>query len=204
MTTNTKNFLLCDTETSGLNLPMATILEAGFRLLDPDFNRIDQLMLPIMPTEYQWANASKEALAVNGITLEYLKERDAKPMVDSVRILLEWVMKHNINYDTTWYVGQNAAFDIRMLKHYMPELHWAKFPLENPVNVIDMAKDYQRKNPDIAWPIHPVTGKPSFSGKNISIALGLSAEADLHTAEGGVDALERNFIELVRRRKAAK
>ncbi len=188
-----KRNLYCDIETTGLKIEDGAVpLSIGF-LLDngvEDPGPHASLVVTILPTELQWAKANDRALEVNGFTWEKL-------LVDGVSIekaketICAWLAENDVNEDTVRYVGQNPGFDLKFLKHFIPELQWMGFPLEQPTDVIELAKELTHRDQNFRV--------IDFKGHNIALALGVQPEPSLHTALGGIQAVRRNYVALAKR-----
>jgi len=126
-------YLLIDTETTGLDPHKACVLEIGARVLDiKDSNIVLRPDTPAFHTlvrPFHGANIHPRALAVNKHywcqkpdSEEYQK---AKTVEDAWAALMEYLIKY---YDSpTWIipVGWNVGFDEAFLKHAMYEsLNW--------------------------------------------------------------------------------
>ena len=152
----------------------------------------EELVVHITPTDEQWAKASKQALEVNGLTLNFLKA-NGLPMDDAVATICEWLMSHRLTGPDIKYVGQNPTFDILFLDHYMgPELESIGFPLGRlPVNNILLAKELVRRDKNFRV--------PNFKGASLSLALGVEPEPAIHNALDGARVVRRNYYALIER-----
>ena len=68
----------------------------------------------------------------------------------------------------------------------------------NATNVIDLAKELVAKDKNFRLPPNP-SGRPSFKGASISLALGLEPEPAIHKAIGGAKACRQNYYGLMSR-----
>ncbi len=182
-----------DIETTGLKIEHGAVpLSIGF-LLDngiDDPGPYEVLIVTILPTEQQWAKASETALAVNGFTWEKLLV-DGVSMAKASDMICSWLAENDVNEDTVHYVGQNPGFDLKFLKHFFPELQWMGFPLKNPTDVIELAKELTHRDKNFRV--------IDFKGQSIALALGVQPEGSLHTALGGIQAVRRNYVALSKR-----
>jgi DNA polymerase III epsilon subunit-like protein len=195
--------LFCDLETTGLSpTDGAVILSIGMIADGGCFDSpASEFEIEICPTEEEWARASEGALKTNGMTLEHLKASGV-PFENAVLQLGEWLIRQSVSLRTE-YIGQNPDFDIRFLRYFMyaPLAFWG-FPIDrNPKDTITMAKSLANKDQVFNATLRSLgtSGRPSFKGSNISKALGLPPEPDLHTAIEGVRSLRRNFYALEKR-----
>ena len=65
------------------------------------------------------------------------------------------------------------------------------FPLDEAVDVIDLAKELARRDRNFRT--------VSYKGVDIALALGVKPEGALHTALGGIEAVRRNYYALAKR-----
>ena len=189
-----EKILICDIETTGLRPEAGAVpIAIGFMLLngleDPN---PETLVVDILPTEEQWKLASPDALAVNGYTWEHLCEHGVS-LDDAKTTICGWLEDHGISRSTVQYVGQNPRFDLLFLKYFMPELEWMDFPLDSSevTDVIALAKELLTKDRSVRF--------PSFKGHDIALGLGVEPEGAVHTALGGIQAVQRNYVALVKR-----
>ncbi len=184
--------LYVDLETTGLSIGDGAVPLSIGMMVD---NGVDgpeppkHIVVTILPTEEQWAKANPSALEVNGFTFEKLVA-EGIPLDKAKNELFAWLLENEID-TTTRYVGQNCKFDIKFLKHYFPELQWMGFPLDNPTDVIELAKELTHRDKNFRV--------IDFKGHNIALALGVQPEGSLHTALGGINAVRRNYVALSKR-----
>lgn len=181
--------LYIDLETTGLEPADGhTTLSIGAAIDDSeDDSFYDEFSVTIKPTKEEWEKASPDALRVNGFTWESL-QAEGTDKRDAVDMFCSWLLGHDVVAGETAYIGQNPAFDVKFLNALMAsELEWLGNPLSEPINVIDLAKQYASAS--------SVKFK-SFSGANIAKAIGVEPEPALHVAIGGVRACRRNYLKL--------
>ena len=196
--------IFLDIETSGLSPSHgAVILSIGMihdegRLESPT----SEFEIHITPTPEEWAQASEQALTVNGLTYEFLCEHGI-PLKEAVRQVCDWLIERRVWLGTD-VIGQNPDFDFRFLNYFMGmDLLNTGFPANrSPTNVIEMAKELAERDEKFR-PISE-TGRISFKGSNISKALGLPPEPDVHRALAGAHACRQNYYGVVERLTRAK
>lgn len=183
-----------DLETTGLTprehviLSMAFIVDRHIEGLE--YEEADRLVVNILPSEEDWANAHPKALEVNGMTWEYLQEHGVSKQ-EAERLLFNFVLKNKIHYKKAYLIGQNPDFDIRFLKRHFPALQFVGFPYDDVVDNIDLAKRLEQ---------YDFTFTPKSRGsETLSSYLGVLPEDSVHTAEGGAEAAKRNFYALRKR-----
>ena len=199
--------IFIDTETSGLAPTSgAVILAIGMVSEDHQpHSPCNEFELYITPTEEQWAAASEEALKVNGLTLDFLRENGV-PLATAVEKVCTWIAGQRVWLGTD-VIGQNPDFDFLFLRYFMgsPLLNMG-FPIHrNPINVIDMAKELYACDDafKVKLPING-SGRPSLRGSAISQALGLPPEPEIHRALAGAHACRNNYYTLLDRLNKAK
>jgi DNA polymerase III epsilon subunit-like protein len=192
--------IFVDLETSGLSPEHgAAILSIGLIADDGALTSpISELEVHVIPTEEQWALASPPALEVNGLTMEFL-QANGVPLPTAIDQVCDWLAAQRVWLGTE-VVGQNPEFDYRFLRFFMlNELQCTGFPVDrNAVNVIDLAKELLGKDKTFRLPPNP-SGRPSFKGASISLALGLEPEPAIHKAIGGAKACRQNYYALMNR-----
>lgn len=197
--------IFLDLETSGLSPAHgAVILSIGLIHDEGELNsHTNELELYICPSEEEWAQASPEALAVNGLTYDFLKENGVS-LQGAIDHVCEWLVGHRIWLGTE-VIGQNPDFDYRFLSYWMGmPLVNIGFPLHrNAINVIDLARDLADVDPTFRVMTNE-KGRPSFKGSNISMALGLPPEPPIHKALAGAQACRQNYYRLIERLSKAK
>ena len=192
--------IFVDLETSGFSPAHgAAILSIGMISDDGKLNTpCSDLELYVLPTDEQWAQASPQALEVNGLTYDFLKQ-NGHPLSSAIEQVCDWLARQRVWLGTD-VVGQNPDFDYRFLHYFMrDELQCAGFPIDrNPINVIDLAKELYAK--DNTFRLLPnARGQPSFKGSTISLALGLPPEPPIHRALAGAEACRQNYYALLDR-----
>lgn len=188
--------LFLDIETTGLKpaegaviLALAAIAELRGKKNE---GKIAEFEAVVLPTKDQWAKASPEALKVNGMTLEYL-EANGKPLEQVTYDFLVWLQETGVTTDHYFLVGQNPKFDLGFLEYYMPELDFIGFPRGNFLDNRDLYSILVSRK---AMPFLPVA-RGGRSGKNISLALGVEPEPDIHTAIEGARVVRRNYMKML-------
>jgi DNA polymerase III epsilon subunit-like protein len=185
--------IFLDIETSGLSPTQgAVILSIG---MIHDESQLEspasEFEIYITPTTEEWAQASDQALAVNGQSYEFLCAHGV-PLKDAVDQVCKWLEERRVWLGTE-VIGQNPDFDFRFLNYFMGmNLLNTGFPANrNPTDVIALAKELVERDEKFR-PISE-TGRISFKGSNISKALGLPPEPEIHTALAGARACRQNY-----------
>lgn len=186
-----KHTIYVDIETSGLDPAQGAVMLSVAIILEKDTktNPLSEFVVNIIPTDEQWAAASPEALKVNGLTLEYLKETGVSLQEAQERIA-SFLAANSFSANTFTYVGQNPSFDLKFLQYFMADtLSFFGFP---PSDVVDIRDLYsilvnRRVMPFIKY----------RSGKNISLALGVEPEPDVHDALEGARVVRRNHLKTI-------
>jgi DNA polymerase III epsilon subunit-like protein len=197
--------IFLDTETTGL-APTSGAVILSIAMISDDHqphSPCHELELYITPTEEQWTCATEEALKVNGLTLNFLRENGV-PLATAVDKVCTWIAGQRVWLGTD-VIGQNPDFDFRFLRYFMgSNLLNMGFPIHrNPINVIDMAKELAHHDPTFKLPING-SGRPSFKGSAISQALGLPPEPEIHRALAGAHACRNNYYALLDRLNKVK
>lgn len=183
------NLCFLDSETTGLEPDEGAVMCSIAFLLTQDGEVLQQASFVFTPSESEWSNANPKALAVNGLTMEYLKS-EGMPREEQEFWMRKWLLQHGIKDYTL--VGQNIGFDLKFLRyHFAGSLEWIGFPFSNTINVMDIAKQLRTRDRSF----RPTT----LSGHNISKALGVREEDKVHTAIGGAEVVKRNYEALVER-----
>lgn len=189
-----KRLLIVDIETTGLYpesghviLSIGAIVENnGVKAKKEPFS---EFFAAITPTEAEWRKATAEALAVNGMTYEYLTE-NGKPINDVRDTFLQWLLEHKVTQRSHVWLGQNPSFDLKFMKAYMgPELRFVNAPLDDPLDIRDLyAIVANRKKVPILR---------RLDGRSISLALGVEPEPKVHDALEGARVVHRNYNAIV-------
>ena len=169
-----------DIETTGLDPNQGAVALSIAAICDGDVPH-PEFVIDILPTDEQWAAASPEALAVNGMTLDYLVENGVDPDVAYAE-LNAWLEECGVDDKTLW-VGQNPEFDHKFLA---PHIVVAK-----PTSYLDNRALYDTLVPA------KLPRLKKRSGRWISIALRVDPEPDVHTAIEGARVVKRNHDKLV-------
>lgn len=175
-----------DLETSGLKIPPAVILAIGAITSDGD-----EFLQLVTPTQKEWDKAAPEALKVNGLTIERLKE-DGLPLADARDLFLSWLVEHDVVKGKCGLVMQNPTFDIGFLSAAMgSELDFIGFPFFDTTDVRSMFSKVVNRNlvKPATWP----NGSPKRDGHSISRALGVEEEPEVHDALEGAKVVKRNY-----------
>lgn len=184
-------FCAVDLETTGLNPGEHVILAIGAVVFDEDGNVIDLFSRLITPTKEQWEKASPKALEVNGLTLERLTEEGVHPHA-AFSHYVDFLLKNGAIPPYDWalkFVGQNPAFDIRFLEKFAGRhLDFYGIPYTNAIDV--------RSLYDKAVSLRLAPFLQYKGGANISKALGVPPEPDVHDALEGALVVMRNFLAL--------
>lgn len=180
-----------DIETTGLEpkdgaviLSVAFLVQKHDGFNPPKDDPIFEFEVTILPTEEEWAKASPEALKVNGMTLEYLKEKGV-PLRQATTELSSFLKGTGVIDVPHVLIGQNPTFDLSFFRAYMPDLFWFGLSDKNLVNNIQLFKYVQRLDPTLR------TSK--YNGHALSRALGVQEEDVVHTAIGGAKVVFRNY-----------
>jgi len=193
----TKNHIFVDIETSGLKLEDGAVILAigavaelkGKKLA----GQVSEFYGVILPTPEQWAAASPQALTVNGLTWAYLCEH-GKPLQRVVEDFTQWVYENKITATSHVHVGQNPAFDLCFLKHFMQaELEFVGYPLYG--ECVDNRDLYGILESRRVMP-YLAREQGGRTSERISAALGLEPEPLPHNALEGARAVQRNFNRL--------
>lgn len=188
--------LFVDIETTGLEpiqghkmLSIGAIRQIRSNLVPPWEDAVKEFEVTIKISREDFEKASPEALAVNGVTYEYIEEHGI-PFDEAMDKFIEFVMP--ALKTKCIHVGQNPGFDIKFLASecYKP-LSFVGYPLKNPIDVIELFKTLQQFDKTL------YTAK--YNGHAISKALGVEEEAKIHTAMGGTRAVYRNYWALFKR-----
>ncbi len=168
-----------DLETSGLKPGQAVILAIGAIIESGE-----EFYTLIRPTKDEWALASPEALKVNGITWDMVKDA---PMLDGAcKQLIDFLCEHRIFRGEAVFVGQNLSFDLKFLQYYMGhELEKAGVPLDD---YEDVMLTYLRST----W-LEMVPFTWNLKGHTISKALKVEEESEIHNALEGARVVKRNM-----------
>jgi DNA polymerase III epsilon subunit-like protein len=185
-----KNLLFVDIETSGLEPSQGACILAIGAISEKNVkkNPISEFSVLVKPTEMQWKVASPEALKVNGLTWERLSE-EGVPFADARDMFIEWLVSNNVR-STFTYVGQNPGFDLKFLGSFMgDELEFVDFPTKDIVDIRDLYSILvnRKKVPYLKY----------RSGKNISLAIGVEPEPEVHDALEGARVVRRNYMKLL-------
>lgn len=188
-----KRNIYLDTETSGLEpstghalLSLAAIVELGSK---PPYTEVSEFSILVRPTEAQWQNASHEALKVNGLTWEKL-QAEGRPLNEAIDEFGRWLVSIPGLSKSVDVVCQNPAFDMKFLRAAMgAQLDMIGFPFKNTIDIRDLYSILvnRRVMPYLKY----------RSGKNISQALGVEPEPDVHTAIEGARVVHRNYLKLI-------
>lgn len=184
-----KRYVYVDIETSGLEpmqgaviLGIGAIAEVAGKTRD---RAVEEFSVFVKPTKDQWAVANPGALAVNGLTWEFLQE-NGLPFDEARDEFLRFLVANNVSDRLFIHVGQNPAFDLKFMGHFMgTELEFIGYPGNDPYDVRDFYSIL------VNHKVVPFARKRS--GKNISLALGVEPEPDVHDALEGARVVRRNF-----------
>lgn len=188
--------LFLDLETTGLKPEEgAVILSIG--AVAPlrgkkNEGKIAEFEAVVLPTPEQWAAASPRALEVNGMTWEYLTA-NGRPLAAVVYDFMVWLQDNGISLQHYYLVGQNPEFDLSFVRYCMPELEFVGFPFDG---FVDIRQLYSVLVSRKVMPYLPKE-KGGRSGKNISLALGVEPEPDVHTALEGARVVRRNYLRML-------
>lgn len=135
-------------------------------------------------TQEQWDKASPKALEVNGMTWDIVSA--GKPIEDVRDEFIIWLVDNDLNPPDI-YVGQNPMFDIKFMNYFIgSELEFVGTPWSGAV--VDIRAFYRTLSKQ-----KKVKYLQYASGKNISVALGVEPEDDVHEALEGAKVVARNF-----------
>lgn len=193
----TKYHIFVDIETSGLKpeedavpLAIGAVAELKGKKLA---GQVSEFYGVILPTPEQWAAASPDALAINGLTWEYLCEH-GKPLQRVVEDFAQWVFENKVTATSHVHVGQNPTFDLNFLKYFMQaELEFVGYPLYG--ECVDNRDLYGILESRRVMPYLAREEGGRTSGR-ISTVLGLKPEPFPHNALEGAWAAQRNFNQL--------
>jgi len=179
-----------DIETSGLSPDQGAVMLAIGACIDTTKKRTPtEFSVLIRPTIPQWAAASPKALDVNGLTYQRLMD-EGIPFNDAVDAFCGWAVENGVTAKTFEYVGQNPAFDLGFLQRFMPgELAMINFPLADPVDIRDLYSILVNRR---VVPYLKYRG-----GANISQALGVEPEPEVHDALEGARVVRRHYLKLI-------
>jgi DNA polymerase III epsilon subunit-like protein len=175
-----------DLETTGLNPwknnarenDKGVILSAGFVL-----ETGPELEVIITPTVEEWGYASPQALQVNGMTWDFLKEKGML-WEDAAREILRWLAEYEIIENEWVFYAQNAPFDKKFLLHFLGD--WLTF-LDVPTVWVDLIPIYKNVGRKLGLNVH------YQNTHHISQQLGVPEEPKPHQAIEGARALKRNY-----------
>ncbi len=184
-----------DLETTGLNPwkdnvrknDKGVILSAGFVL-----ETGPELEVIITPTVEEWGYASPQALQVNGMTWDFLKE-NGELFGDAFRRIIWW-LSQNVNAEEWVFYAQNAPFDKKFLLHFLGD--WLEF-INMPSTWVDFIPIYKSVGRKLGLNVH------YQNTHHISKQLGVPEEPKPHQAIEGARALKRNY-EALRKLAAEK
>jgi len=185
-----KSHVFVDLETSGLSPDHgAVILSIGACVVTTRKQTPTEFSILIRPTIPQWAEANPKALEVNGLTYERLMA-EGVPFNDAVDAFCGWAVRNGVTARTFEYVGQNPAFDLRFLQHFMSgQLAMIGFPLTDPIDIRDLYSILVNRR--------AVPYLKNRNGENISLALGVEPEPAIHDALEGARVVRRNYLKLI-------
>ncbi len=186
--------LFLDIETSGLNPPKAVPLSIAMVCeTSPTTRRHFEVLID--PTDEQWENRNAKAMEVNGLTREVLKEEGVS--LEQAKIeFLSFFLQCGITHNNTLLVGQNPSFDIKFLDFYFPT-KFMGFPPQTLFDNIELFKITEQ------YDLKLKPYKNSRNTHNMSKALKVQEEDNIHTAMGGALAAIRNFNALRNRMQEA-
>jgi DNA polymerase III epsilon subunit-like protein len=176
-----------DLETTGLDpwvddpeetTKKGVILSAGFVL-----ETGEEFQVIITPTLEEWEHASPQALKVNGMTWDFLKE-NGEIFQDAVSEIITWLKEQNVNNEEWVFVAQNAPFDKKFMYAFMDE--WLKF-VNAPETWVDFIPIYKNIGALVGLNVH------YQNSHHISKQLGVPEEPKPHEAIEGARALKRNY-----------
>ena len=111
--------LFFDCETGGTDPVNNAIMTIYFRILDHEFNYIDELDLKLKPDKPLSSHYTQGALKVTGMNLgDHLRDPETITYTEGRVKILEFLNKHKIPGKKCHFRphGQNVAFDINFLK----------------------------------------------------------------------------------------
>lgn len=176
-----------DVETTGVKPGYHEMIDIGVILADPGGNEIDRLFLRIMPEHPE--RASKEAVAINGFSVQRWKALDAVPPATAVQRLLAFhgsvpegrrvlMVAHNSHFDAAF-----VDFLLRSGGHRRDDIYY--------YYVLDI--------PSMAWSL----GLRLLHGQRLAEFFGIEDEprtALEHTGITGADLNLRMYRKLLRYR----
>ena len=155
-----KHICIFDFETGGLDTSSCEILQIGACILNANSHKIvDTFQTKVCPDHPELVNP--EALAVNGLTLEELK--NAPPASVIFPVWIDWIKKYNTDKNkTSWGApipgGWNIdGFDMPILARYCKDYgywdeKWNSITAMNPIFTFDVMKYFwaaSRTNRDV-------------------------------------------------------
>jgi oligoribonuclease len=170
-----------DTETSGLDPYVHTVLEVAFVLVDLYSGReIASWESPIAISQQDWDKCDKKSLLINGITREVLS---AGLSLSQVRSCIEEIYRKNgIIQNRAVFICQNPSFDRPFFSQIIPT--YRQEEMNFPYHWFDLASMYwalvlskRQTNSAMAY---------SFSKDAIAEDCGLPPEGRPHRAMNGV------------------
>ena len=154
------------------------ILSAGFVL-----ETGPELQVIFLPTLEEWGHASPQALEVNGMNWDYLKENGVE-FSEGVSQIIQWLKENNVTNEEWVFMAQNSQFDKKFMIHFMSD--WLKF-VDAPETWIDFIPIYKNVGSKLGLNIR------YQNTHHISKQLGVPEEPKPHQAIEGARALKRNY-----------
>lgn len=175
--------IFLDIETDGLDPDMHQALEVGVSIYDlHTMTCLIEYSSFLRCSERHWAFGSDpRALAINGITFEYVK--DAKEASDVCSDLAELFLAHEIDKTNSVFICQNPSFDRGFFPQIMPVE--TQHELELPYHWLDLASMFWSRIVDTNRD-HVMKSSIPFSKDAIAEYLGIPKEEKPHRAINGV------------------
>ena len=174
-----------DIETNGLDMEMHILVEISLIITDGNCTQEEceytSLVKPMAVGKEEFEKASApEAMIVNGITYEMLREEGKLPTQIMIEIE-DLFVKHRIFHGEAVFICQNPSFDRAFINKIfcqarMKQLKW-------PYHWLDLASMFFMK---YFGSCHPVPYIVSLSKDSIAHAMGLPPEEIPHRALNGV------------------
>ena len=181
-----------DTETSGLDPYIHTVIELAFVIVDLHSGKeLASWETPIKVSQADWDKCDKKSLLINGMTREALSGgldfEEARARIEEI------FLQHDIIQGCAVFICQNPSFDRPFFSKIIPT--YRQEELHFPYHWFDLASMYwalvlsKRQNaPDMTY---------SFSKDTIASDCGLPPEERPHRAMNGVRHLLLCYEKLV-------